>query len=128
MTEALDETADGLDPDAVDRRARIGARRASRSGPGLGQAPGTRAFVHALVDRATMPLVIDADGLNAFAGEPDRLAGREGRDVIITPHPGRDGAAGRHVDRRGAGEPARDRAQLRRRRITCTSCSRGTAR
>src|SRR4029077_14281546 len=28
------------------------------------------------------------DGLNAFAGDPDKLAGREGRDVIITPHPG----------------------------------------
>ena len=37
---------------------------------------------------ATMPLVIDADGLNAFADDPDRLSGREGRDVIITPHPG----------------------------------------
>ena len=35
-----------------------------------------------------MPLVIDADGLNAFAGAPEKLAGREGRDVIITPHPG----------------------------------------
>src|SRR5882757_8222945 len=35
-----------------------------------------------------MPLVVDADGLNAFAGDPERLAGREGRDVIITPHPG----------------------------------------
>ena len=32
--------------------------------------------------------MIDADGLNAFAGEPDALAGREGRTVIITPHPG----------------------------------------
>ena len=60
----------------------------SRSGPGLGQAPATREFIRQLVDRATMPLVIDADGLNAFAGDPDRLAGREGRDVIITPHPG----------------------------------------
>ena len=57
-------------------------------GPGLGQAPGTRAFIRALVDRATMPLVVDADGLNAFSGEPDRLTGREGRDIIITPHPG----------------------------------------
>src|SRR6266513_6125751 len=38
-----------------------------------------------------MPLVIDADGLNAFTGAPDRLAGREGRDVIITPHPGEMG-------------------------------------
>src|SRR5205823_12213683 len=33
-------------------------------------------------------LVIDADALNAFSGDPDRLTGREGRDVIITPHPG----------------------------------------
>jgi NAD(P)H-hydrate epimerase len=38
-----------------------------------------------------MPLVIDADGLNAFSDEPDKLAGREGRDVIITPHPGEMG-------------------------------------
>ena len=36
-----------------------------------------------------MPLVVDADGLNAFGGEPDRLTGREGRDIIITPHPGK---------------------------------------
>jgi NAD(P)H-hydrate epimerase len=57
-------------------------------GPGLGRSPSTRAFVKLLVDRASMPLVIDADGLNAFADDPDRLAGREGRDVIITPHPG----------------------------------------
>jgi ADP-dependent NAD(P)H-hydrate dehydratase / NAD(P)H-hydrate epimerase len=35
-----------------------------------------------------MPLVVDADGLNAFVDDPDRLSGREGRDVIITPHPG----------------------------------------
>jgi NAD(P)H-hydrate epimerase len=41
-----------------------------------------------MVDRAAMPMIIDADGLNAFADEPDRLSGREGRDVIITPHPG----------------------------------------
>jgi NAD(P)H-hydrate epimerase len=57
-------------------------------GPGLGQGPSTRQFVQALVDRATMPLVVDADGLNAFADDPDKLSGREGRDVIITPHPG----------------------------------------
>src|SRR5581483_1983710 len=57
-------------------------------GPGLGQAPGTQEFIRQLVDRATAPLVIDADGLNAFASDPDRLTGREGRDVIITPHPG----------------------------------------
>ena len=35
-----------------------------------------------------MPLVLDADALNAFAGDPERLTGRDGVDVIITPHPG----------------------------------------
>ena len=87
MTEALDETTDGLDPDGVDRVIDM-ARDVIAIGPGLGQAPGDARVRPALVDRATMPLVIDADGLNAFAGDPDRLAGREGRDVIITPHPG----------------------------------------
>ncbi len=87
MTEALHETAEGLHPDGVDHVIEM-ARDVLAIGPGLGRAPGTREFVRQLVDRATMPLVIDADGLNAFAGEPDRLNGREGRDVIITPHPG----------------------------------------
>ena len=88
MTEPIDETADGLDPDA--RRSRARARRATSSPSARASArrPARRQFVAALVDRATMPLVIDADGLNAFAGDPDRLTGREGRDVIITPHPG----------------------------------------
>jgi NAD(P)H-hydrate epimerase len=87
MTEALDETADGIDAECVDRVLEM-ARDVIALGPGLGQATGTRAFITALVDRATMPLVVDADGLNAFGDDPDRLAGREGRDVIITPHPG----------------------------------------
>ena len=88
MTEGLDETVDGLNPDGVDMLLDI-ARDVVALGPGLGQ--GSR---HAgrssprFVDRATMPLVIDADGLNAFSGDPDQLMGREGRDVIITPHPG----------------------------------------
>jgi hydroxyethylthiazole kinase-like uncharacterized protein yjeF len=64
------------------------ARDVIAIGPGLGLGRGTRAFVTTLVDRATMPVVIDADGLNAFADDPDRLSGRDGRDVIITPHPG----------------------------------------
>jgi hydroxyethylthiazole kinase-like uncharacterized protein yjeF len=87
MTEPLDEAINGLDPDGVDRLLEL-ARDVVAVGPGLGQAEATRQFVRQLVDRATTPLVVDADGLNAFADEPDRLAGREGRDVIITPHPG----------------------------------------
>ena len=87
MTEALDESPDGLDPEGVERVLEM-ARDVLAIGPGLGQAPATREFIRQVVDRATMPLVIDADGLNAFAGAPEKLAGREGRDVIITPHPG----------------------------------------
>jgi ADP-dependent NAD(P)H-hydrate dehydratase / NAD(P)H-hydrate epimerase len=90
MTEALSETADGIDVESVDRVLEW-ARDVVAIGPGLGAAASTREFVRQLVDRATMPIVIDADGLNAFAGDPDRLAGREGRDVIITPHPGEMG-------------------------------------
>jgi NAD(P)H-hydrate epimerase len=90
MTETLREKDDGLDPDDVEHVIDI-ARDVIAIGPGLGQAASTREFIRLLVDRATMPLVIDADGLNAFSGDPDRLMGREGRDVIITPHPGEMG-------------------------------------
>ncbi len=87
MTEPLDEAVNGLDADNIDHLLEI-ARDVVAIGPGLGQAEGTREFVKQFVERATMPLVVDADGLNAFASEPDRLSGREGRDLIITPHPG----------------------------------------
>jgi NAD(P)H-hydrate epimerase len=76
MTEGLAETSDGLDLDGVDRVLDM-ARDVIALGPGLGQSAGTRQFILSLVDKATMPLVIDADGLNAFADDPDRLAGRE---------------------------------------------------
>lgn len=45
-------------------------------------------FLREVLDRSEVPLVLDADALNAFADERSALAGREGRDVIITPHPG----------------------------------------
>jgi NAD(P)H-hydrate epimerase len=88
MTEPLDETPSGtIDYAALDRVLEITADVIA-VGPGLGQAPGTAAFVQGLLERAGVPLVIDADALNAFAGEPDRLMGRDGVDVVITPHPG----------------------------------------
>jgi NAD(P)H-hydrate epimerase len=87
MTEALAEREDGLDPEDSERVLEW-ARDVVAIGPGVGRGAGTREFVRQLVERATMPIVVDADGLNAFSGDPDRLAGRDGRDVIITPHPG----------------------------------------
>jgi NAD(P)H-hydrate epimerase len=57
-------------------------------GPGLGRSAGVGEFVRALLDRATCPLVLDADAITALADDPGRLTGSEERDVIITPHPG----------------------------------------
>ena len=54
------------------------ARDVIAIGPGLGQARDTREFIRRLVDRAGMPLVVDADGLNAFVDHPDRLTGARG--------------------------------------------------
>ena len=88
MTEPLEETASGtVDFSAVDRVLEMRADVIA-VGPGLGQGPATAAFVQALVERAGVPLVLDADALNAFVGDRDRLVGRDGVDVIITPHPG----------------------------------------
>jgi len=88
MTEPLEETAEGCVAfDAIERVLDFGADIIA-VGPGLGRLPSTAAFVQALVERSGVPLVIDADALNAFAGDADRLMGRDGVDLIITPHPG----------------------------------------
>jgi NAD(P)H-hydrate epimerase len=88
MTEPLEETSAGaVDFASVDRVLDLKADIIA-IGPGLGQDPSTAAFVQAIVERAGVPLVLDADGLNAFSGDPERLVGRDGVDVIITPHPG----------------------------------------
>ena len=88
MTEGLEETTAGtVDYAALDRVLDFKADVIA-VGPGLGQSPGTAAFVHGLLERAGVPLVLDADALNAFSGDPDRLVGRDGVDVVITPHPG----------------------------------------
>ena len=88
MTEGLPETSGGrVDSAAIDRVLAIPADVIA-AGPGLGIEPGTISFVRGLLDRATTPLVLDADALNAFADDPGRLQGREDLTVVITPHPG----------------------------------------
>jgi len=88
MTEALDETERGqVDPRAIDA-VLASQRDVIAIGPGIGTDPGTREFVWALLERTGVPLVMDADALNAFESDPARLTAREGQTVIITPHPG----------------------------------------
>jgi len=59
-------------------------------GPGLGRHPATVDAVRALVELVTQPVVIDADGLNAFADATELLRARaeKNRPTVITPHAG----------------------------------------
>jgi hydroxyethylthiazole kinase-like uncharacterized protein yjeF len=88
MTLGLDETVEGqLAFEAVEPVVDFDAD-VIVLGPGLGRGPSTSAFVHAVVERAGVPVIVDADALFAFAGDADRLQGREDVPIVITPHPG----------------------------------------
>jgi NAD(P)H-hydrate epimerase len=56
-------------------------------GPGLSQRGEVREVVRELAAKTTVPIVVDADGLNAFDGRADLLNGA-GRVLVLTPHPG----------------------------------------
>ena len=56
-------------------------------GPGISRQEETAEFVRTIVEKYAMPMVLDADGLNAFDGMADKLSGK-GRTLVITPHPG----------------------------------------
>ena len=61
-------------------------------GPGLGQEGTTPEFVREFVRLVSLPMVMDADALNAFAGRGDLLKQyAKGRTVVLTPHPGEMG-------------------------------------
>jgi NAD(P)H-hydrate epimerase len=56
-------------------------------GPGLGRDEDSLALARLVAPQVDAPLVIDADGLNAFAGQLDRLAARKA-PTVLTPHAG----------------------------------------
>jgi NAD(P)H-hydrate epimerase len=56
-------------------------------GPGLSTEPDAAIFARVVVEKTRMPLVLDADGLNAFAGMTQLLNGSQ-RVLVMTPHPG----------------------------------------
>ena len=88
MTEPLRETREGhVAEDALDRVLELGADVIA-VGPGLGAGPGTRHLVRGLLERSGVPLVLDADALNVLAEDASEIRGRDGVDVIVTPHPG----------------------------------------
>jgi len=65
-------------------------KRTLAIGPGLGTHKETQEFIRRAVEmRGDVRIILDADGLNAFAGRAGELrSGKADKSIAITPHPG----------------------------------------
>jgi len=90
MTEPLPETAEGTISLAAANRvdSLLTGKDVIVLGPGLSRNEETATFVRQLVTRSKLPLVLDADGLNAFAGHFHELKVSTSNFLALTPHPG----------------------------------------
>jgi NAD(P)H-hydrate epimerase len=88
MTEPLAETEGGAiamrAPDDPALAAITEKKTVIAIGPGMGQHPETVQFIRRFVQESKTPMVVDADALNALAGQRSRFEGPR----IFTPHPG----------------------------------------
>lgn len=101
MTEPLDETSEGsISLLALRKREELlKGKTVVVIGPGLTSHPETQEFVRDFVGICPVQLVIDADGLNAFAGRVEELQPAETESWwtdlealrVLTPHPGEMG-------------------------------------
>ena len=89
MTAPLPETQPGvLGDSAFDSITDLmKGKKCLAIGPGLGQAEKTKKLVHKIVKSSSIPLVVDADGLNNLAGQAQILKSARA-PVILAPHPG----------------------------------------
>jgi ADP-dependent NAD(P)H-hydrate dehydratase / NAD(P)H-hydrate epimerase len=60
-------------------------------GPGLGMEEETQRAIRAMVVGTELPIILDADGLNAFDGHAGELRERKSKFLAVTPHPGEMG-------------------------------------
>jgi NAD(P)H-hydrate epimerase len=92
MTEALPATPQGSFSAAMLREGKLAALLQSMTvvaiGPGVGQHPETQEFIRGALAEVELPIVLDADGLNAFAGQGDLLHQKKTNSLVVTPHPG----------------------------------------
>lgn len=58
------------------------------AGPGAATHAETQQFIRAMVADCPVPVVLDADGLNAFAGHAAELGRRKSSALALAPHPG----------------------------------------
>ncbi len=96
MTEPLEETDEGTISLRALETGRLETLLKGKSavalGPGISRHPETAEFVRSVVRRCSeLPLILDADGLNAFEGHGEKLDGRDRQPLVLTPHPGEMG-------------------------------------
>ena len=91
MTEPLEETETGsiaLDSWTSGKLDELADKKTVLAiGPGISRHPQTSELVRQAVAKYKNPIILDADGLNAFEGRAAELSGK-GRILVITPHPG----------------------------------------
>jgi hydroxyethylthiazole kinase-like uncharacterized protein yjeF len=89
MTEPLPENEDGtFSILGLDDFRKLAERKTVLAvGPGASRNREAAQFIRSVVDRAQIPVVLDADGLNAFEEQRQALNGQR-HPLIITPHPG----------------------------------------
>lgn len=120
LPEALTVDLSDDDPEAAFERlaATLEGADAMVVGPGLGLAAPTVALVRRVVAEVDVPVVLDADGLNAFRHDGDALADHAAPLLALTPHagefarlvadgPGQDAGAGSAWERRVSLVPER---------------------
>jgi ADP-dependent NAD(P)H-hydrate dehydratase / NAD(P)H-hydrate epimerase len=92
MTEAIEATPEGavsaksLQSEAFARI--LAGKTVLAVGPGLGTHPETQELITRVVADSELPIILDADGLNAFAGNAESLRRRKSQFLAVTPHPG----------------------------------------
>jgi ADP-dependent NAD(P)H-hydrate dehydratase / NAD(P)H-hydrate epimerase len=88
MTRALPEREGALSEAGVEQVLKASARGGALAlGPGLGRSEGALVFARRLARVAKVPMVLDADGLNAYAGRLQELSHRPAA-TVLTPHAG----------------------------------------
>jgi ADP-dependent NAD(P)H-hydrate dehydratase / NAD(P)H-hydrate epimerase len=88
MTVALPEREGALTVEGVAQVLEAGGRGGALAlGPGLGRSEGAFAFARRLAQEAEIPMVLDADGLNAHGGRLQELRARRAQ-TVLTPHAG----------------------------------------
>jgi ADP-dependent NAD(P)H-hydrate dehydratase / NAD(P)H-hydrate epimerase len=90
MTEFLPETDEGTSDRTGAEKilSQLPQSDALVLGPGMTTNPSTKSLIWELVRRSPVPVILDADGINAFAPPAKLFQNEAGQPVIMTPHPG----------------------------------------